>query len=175
MQKGGHAQLIEIHRCKQAFLSNIDLNYFKSQITIIFRIIGMNQLTILIHSSHVFQHIKVALVPLFLRQFNIFQFRGRHHIFSDELHKQNIAFDQERFWTNHSGLFNSLQVSVFFFSPELDHFSGISFAVAMSETKLPFHITFSVFENQNGSFVNLDGKFFILVILSVIDVGFFSS
>lgn len=44
--------------------------------------------------------------------------------------------------------------------------------MAVSEAKLPLDIAFSVFEDQNRSFIDLNGEFFVLSIARVINIRF---
>jgi hypothetical protein len=70
-----------------------------------------------------------------------------------------VLFEQYRLRTGHTGRPDASIIAHFLFGPDFDHFARIGLAVSVPPPVLPRHVLVAVFEHENGSFVNLNGKF----------------
>ncbi len=110
---------------------------------IVFTQVCVDQSAFLIQDSRLLDNFQVDFWKLLNISFYIFQLRGGLHVFSNEVHDEDIGLDREadRRWYD---TFDSLEISEFLFSPFGDHLSGVRGTVSPSEPKLSTDVSVSV-------------------------------
>ncbi len=107
-------------------LRNVDNPYLLFIVKhIVFRKVAMDKTALMIHSAHNKENIRISL--LHIKNIGIFQTRCTKARFTNKFHDNNIVFKKVRFRSldETSCHVETLQVTNFFFGPELDHFTGI--------------------------------------------------
>jgi hypothetical protein len=116
--------------------------------------IAVDQLTLLIQNSDVLYALFIQVLILFLGELRVFKSWGCDHIRSDVCHDEDIGLYHDGLRTGDLAFDDPAEVSEFFFSPDLNQFSGVVSGRRPSESELSFDVFFPVFEYENRGFID---------------------
>lgn len=90
---------------------------------------------------------------------------------SQEAYHQNVLADFDNFRCEDPSTGQSFQVPHFLLSPHLDHFARVVAIVAIFESVFASDVFVSIFEDKDGSFVDLESEMLALRRDGVVYIG----
>lgn len=100
-----------------------------------------------VHVSHDEDGLDVGLAEAGGGEGGVFESGGGPAVGSEELHDEDVGFEEDWFGAGYGGGVEAAVVAEFFFGPYFDHFAGIGFAIPLSPPMFSRNILVPIFED----------------------------